>query len=106
MSALVETAGTAFALSGLAAVCLALLPQAPPRLRFAVAVAGLAAWLIPWGAIHVALPAATFALPFPTPWADAFVIGVQPTPPSIEPPLAAGTLLAFALTAASLLGAV
>jgi beta-lactamase regulating signal transducer with metallopeptidase domain len=106
MSALVETAGTAFALSGLAALCLALLPQAPPRLRFAVAVAGLAAWLIPWGAIHVALPAATFALPLPTPWADAFAIGVQRTPQSIQPSLAAGTLLAFALTAASLLGVV
>jgi hypothetical protein len=30
-----------------------LLPHSPPRLRFAIAVAGLAAWLVPWGALHL-----------------------------------------------------
>ena len=56
MSALVESLLTAFALSGLAAGCLVLLPRAPPRLRFAVAAAGLAAWLVPWGSIRIVCP--------------------------------------------------
>lgn len=63
MSALVESLLTAFALSGLAAIALASLPQAPPRLRFAIAAAGLAAWLVPWGAIHIVVP--TLDVPAP-----------------------------------------
>jgi beta-lactamase regulating signal transducer with metallopeptidase domain len=55
MSALVETFVTAFALSALAFVCLALLPHAPPRVRFGVALAGLGAWLVPWAWIRIPL---------------------------------------------------
>ncbi|HET7924638.1 MAG TPA: M56 family metallopeptidase, partial [Rhodanobacteraceae bacterium] len=56
MSALAETLATALLLSGLAACCLVLLPRTPPQVRFGVAVAGLAAWVVPWGWIHIALP--------------------------------------------------
>ena len=104
MSALTATVVTAFALSGLAAACLALLPQAPPRLRFAVAVAGLAAWLVPWGSISIAIPADSFALAVTAPLADAFAIAVDPTPESIQPLLDASTLLGTVLAAASILG--
>jgi hypothetical protein len=48
MSALGETLVTALLLSGLAACCLVLLPHTP-QIRFGVAVAGLAAWVVPWG---------------------------------------------------------
>src|SRR6185436_12614172 len=63
VSALVETLVTALVLSGLAACCLALLPRTPPRIRFGLAIAGLAAWLVPWGAIRVALPSSSAAAP-------------------------------------------
>ena len=63
MSALAETLVTALVLSGIAACCLALLPRTPPRIRFGIAVLGLAAWLVPWGAIRIALPAASAAAP-------------------------------------------
>ena len=59
MSALGETLLTALCLSGLAACCLVLLPRTPPRVRFAIAVAGLAAWVVPWGAIRIALPSSS-----------------------------------------------
>jgi hypothetical protein len=58
MSPLVETFVAALALSGLACACLALLPNAPPRVRLALAIGGLAAWLVPWGWIRIALPQA------------------------------------------------
>ncbi len=58
MSALAETLLTALVLSSLAALGLRLMPRTPPRARFAVAVAGLAAWLVPWGWIRIALPGA------------------------------------------------
>ncbi|HET7608423.1 MAG TPA: M56 family metallopeptidase [Gammaproteobacteria bacterium] len=63
MSALGETLATALVVSGLAACCLALLPRTPPRIRFAVAVFGLAAWLVPWGWIRMALPSSSAAAP-------------------------------------------
>ena len=59
VSALGETLLTALCLSGLAACCLVLLPRTPPRVRFAIAVAGLAAWVVPWGAIRIALPSSS-----------------------------------------------
>ena len=64
MSALGETLATALILSGLAAGCLVLLPRTPPQIRFGVAVAGLAAWVVPWGWIHFALPQSNAAAPF------------------------------------------
>jgi BlaR1 peptidase M56 len=63
VSALGETLATALVLSGLAACCLALLPRTPPRIRFCIAIAGLAAWVVPWGAIHIALPSSSAAAP-------------------------------------------
>jgi len=63
VSALVETLVTALVLSGLAACCLALLPRTPPQVRFGVAVLGLAVWLVPWGAIRIALPSSSAAAP-------------------------------------------
>jgi hypothetical protein len=67
MTALVESLLTALVLSGLTAAALALLPHAPPRLRFAIAAAGLAAWLVPWGAIRIVLPAVAVPAPIATP---------------------------------------
>ncbi|HUQ51585.1 MAG TPA: M56 family metallopeptidase [Gammaproteobacteria bacterium] len=96
MSALVETLATALALSGLAALCLAVLPQAPPRLKFAIAVAGLAAWLVPWSSLRDALPAATLELPL--------IAAAAHAPQPIEARLDAGTLLAVTLAAATLIG--
>jgi bla regulator protein blaR1 len=63
VSALGETLATALFVSGLAACCLVLLPRTPPRIRFAVAVLGLAAWLVPWGWIRIALPSSSAAAP-------------------------------------------
>jgi len=63
MSAIGETLATALLLSGLAACCLVLLPRTPPQIRFGVAVAGLAAWVVPWGWIHFALPSSSAAAP-------------------------------------------
>lgn len=65
MNAVAETLATAFALSALAAGCLALLRRTPPRIRFAIAVAGLAVWLVPWGALSVSVPSSgPVAAPF------------------------------------------
>lgn len=63
MSTLGETLLTALLVSGLAACCLLLLPATPPRVRLAVAAAGLAAWIAPWGSIRVVLPAPSAAAP-------------------------------------------
>ena len=63
MSALLETAVTALALSALAVACLALLPNAPPRVRFGACVAGLAAWLVPWAWIRIPLAPRSLAAP-------------------------------------------
>jgi hypothetical protein len=91
-----ETLLTALALSASAACCLALLQQAPPRLRFAVAVAGLSAWLIPWGALSSVLPTAPLA-------ATLQAAGQWGTLP-LGPGLDAATLLTYALAAAALPG--
>jgi beta-lactamase regulating signal transducer with metallopeptidase domain len=104
VNALVETVGIAFALSGLAAVCLALLRHAPARARFAVAAAGLTAWLVPWGSIHIALPADTLALPLAASFVDAFAGGAELTARSMQPWLEVNTLLGSVLALASLLG--
>jgi hypothetical protein len=100
MNAVVETLLTALALSASAACCLALLPQAPPRLRFAVAAAGLTAWLVPWGVLRSALPAAGFAVPLAETLHAAARWGTLPIGPRLD--LAA--LLAYALAAAAALG--
>ena len=100
MSALVETLVTALLLSAIAAACLALLPQAPPRLKFAIAAAGIAAWLVPWGSIRIALPADVLATPF----ADVLVSAVDAVAQPIAPWLDTGAMLRLVLTAASLAG--
>jgi bla regulator protein blaR1 len=55
MTALIEMLIPAVGLSALASVCLALLPNAPSGLRFWIAVAGLAAWVVPWPLIEIAV---------------------------------------------------
>lgn len=96
MTGLAETLATAFVLSGLAAVCLELLPHAPPRLRFALAAAGLAVWLVPWGFIHIAVPASGA---FVAPLALA-----SPVASVAESTLYAAGALAYALGAAAAIG--
>ena len=100
MSALLESMLTALTLSGLAAACLGLLPRTPPRVRFAVAAAGLAAWLVPWGWLRIALPSEPVAASFTATLAIAGDLVSLP----IRPWLDAGTLLGYALAAASLIG--
>jgi beta-lactamase regulating signal transducer with metallopeptidase domain len=104
MSALLETLLTALILSGLAAICLALLPNAPPRLRFAVAAVGLAAWLVPWGSIRVALPSTAIAAPFASPLADSLLTVAELESLTLGRSLDAATLLGCWLAAASLVG--
>jgi beta-lactamase regulating signal transducer with metallopeptidase domain len=48
MSAVLDMAVPALALSSLATLALAMLGDAPPKARLAVAVGGLAAWVMPW----------------------------------------------------------
>jgi beta-lactamase regulating signal transducer with metallopeptidase domain len=104
MSALAETLLTALVLSGLAALCLALLPQAPPRLRFAVAVAGLVVWLIPWSAIRSVAPAIVIpATDVPTPLAAPFA-ATRAVAAVAAPGSDIGGLLAYVLAGASALG--
>jgi beta-lactamase regulating signal transducer with metallopeptidase domain len=100
MNALVETVVTALTLSGLAAACLVLLPHAPPRLKFAVAVSGIAAWLVPWGAIRVALPADAIGAPL----ADILAVAADTLAQPPQPWLDAVALLCLVLAAASLAG--
>jgi beta-lactamase regulating signal transducer with metallopeptidase domain len=100
MSALAETLLTALCVSTLAACCLALLPRTPPRVRFAIAIAGLAAWVVPWGAIRIALPAPPAAAPL-VEWLDPTgALASQPTAPSLE----LGAALGYAVAAAFLVG--
>jgi beta-lactamase regulating signal transducer with metallopeptidase domain len=101
MTALAETLLTALCLSGLAACCLMLLPRTPPRLRFAIAMAGLGAWVVPWGTIHIALSSSqTFAAPL-VEWLDA--AGTLAPAPA-QPSLALGAALGYAVAAAFLVG--
>ncbi len=101
MSALAETLLTALCVSTLAACCLALLPRTPPRVRFAITIAGLAAWVVPWGAIRVALPTPpAMAAPL-VEWLDAAdALASGATPPSLE----LGATLGYAVAAAFLVG--
>ncbi|HWN38097.1 MAG TPA: hypothetical protein VNP02_06335, partial [Gammaproteobacteria bacterium] len=100
MSALGETLATALLLSGLAACCLVLLPRTPPQIRFGVAVAGLAAWIVPWGWIHFALPSSSAAAPL-VEW-----LGTTQSvaPLAAEAHVDASTALGYLLTAAFAVG--
>jgi hypothetical protein len=102
MTPLGETLLTAACVSGLAATALAALRHAPPGPRFALAVAGLAAWLVPWGALRVALPAPSSATAPIVEWLDP----VQATAGLAAAPLleqSAG--VGYALAGALLIGA-
>jgi hypothetical protein len=96
VSTLLETLVTALVSSSLAALCLALLPHAPPRVRFAVAVAGLAAWVVPWGFVHVAMPAAAVPL-YVAPLAAMTHVAERV-------PMDVSALLAYSFKAALLIG--
>jgi beta-lactamase regulating signal transducer with metallopeptidase domain len=98
VSALVETLVTAFLLSGLAACCLVLLPRTPPPVRLCVAVAGLAAWVVPWGFLRIALPSSSAAAPL----AEWFV-GAQ-APSFGEPLFEATAALGYVVAAAFVVG--
>jgi beta-lactamase regulating signal transducer with metallopeptidase domain len=100
VSALAESLLTALVLSGLAACCLALLPRTPPLVRFCIAVFGLAVWLVPWGAIRIALPSSS-ALPL-VEWFRAAEASV-PLPPKTSSD--ASAVLGVAVAAAFLVGA-
>jgi hypothetical protein len=102
VNALVETLVTAALLSGLAATGLILLPQAPPRLRFAIAAAGIGAWLVPWGSIRSALPADALAAPL----TYMFAASGQGIALPSQLWLDAATVLSFVLAAATLAGLV
>jgi len=102
VSALAESLLTAFTLSGLAAGSLVLLPRTPPHVRFAVAAAGLAVWLVPWGWLRIDLPSELVGAPLT---ATLVIAGDLASLP-IGPWLDAGTLLGSALAAASLIGLV
>jgi hypothetical protein len=52
---LLEILIPALTLSALAGVCLASLPNAPPRIRFCIALVGLAAWVVPWPWVRLPL---------------------------------------------------
>ena len=99
MSALVETFATALVVSTLAACCLALLPRTPPRVRFAIAAAGLAAWVVPWGALHFALPSSSTAAPL-VEWLGA----ARASPPPAGARLDASAILSAVVIAAFLIG--
>ena len=100
MSALGETLVTALVLSGLAACCLILLPRTPPQIRFGVAVAGLAAWVVPWGWIRVALPSSSAAAPLVEWLGTAQVSPVLPMEPRVD----ASAVLGYVLAAAFVVG--
>ncbi|HEX6993703.1 MAG TPA: M56 family metallopeptidase [Gammaproteobacteria bacterium] len=53
MTGVVEMLLAASLVCGAASLCLVLLPHAPPRVRFRIAFAGLAAWAVPWPLIDV-----------------------------------------------------
>ncbi|HET8697369.1 MAG TPA: hypothetical protein VFO94_07790, partial [Gammaproteobacteria bacterium] len=67
MSALLEMLIPAAGLSLLALGCLALLPRAPAELRFSIAAAGLAAWMVPWPLLRFSV----LLVPAPVAWLPA-----------------------------------
>lgn len=100
MSALGETLLTALLLSALAAFCLKLLPRTPPRVRFAIAVAGLAAWVVPWGSLRIVLPSSAI-VPAPlVEWLDARALAAVPATAQLD----ARAALGYAVIAAFLAG--
>jgi hypothetical protein len=100
VSALVETLATAFLLSGLAACCLVLLQRTPPPVRLCIAVAGLAAWVVPWGWIRIALPSSSAAAPL-----VEWLVGAQgPAQHLAEPRFDVSAALGYMLTAAFVVG--
>jgi bla regulator protein blaR1 len=115
VSPLAETLLTALCVSSLAACCLVLLPRTPPRVRFAIAVVGLAAWAVPWGTIRIALPTSDATAAF-LEWLDAAAALGPPSaaPASAAPTLAGptsagatfevGAVLAYAVAAAFVVG--
>jgi beta-lactamase regulating signal transducer with metallopeptidase domain len=101
VNAIVDSLLTALLLAALAAGYLALAPRSPPRVRFAVAAAGLAAWLVPWSAIRIAWPSSdTFASPI----GESLAAAAQLAPLRGAPWLETGTLLGYVVAAASLMG--
>jgi hypothetical protein len=101
VNAIVDTLLTALLLAALAAGYLALAPRSPPRVRFAVAAAGLAAWLVPWGSIRIALPSSgTFAAPI----GESLAAAAGLAPLRDAPWLEAGVLLGYVVATASLVG--
>ena len=101
MSALGETLVTALLLSALAACCLKLLPRTPPRVRFAIAAAGLAAWIVPWGSIRIVLPSSVVV---PAPLVQWLASREPATVTTAQ--LEAGPALGYAVAAAFLFGLV
>ena len=100
MSALGETLLTALLLSTLAACCLKLLPRTPPRVRFAIAAAGLAAWIVPWGSLRLVLPSSA-VVPAPlVEWLDSPPPAAVPTTAQLD----ARTALGYAVIGAFLAG--
>ena len=96
MSAVGETLATALLLSGLAACCLVLLPRTPPQIRFSVAVAGLAAWVVPWGWLHFALPSSSAAAPLVEWLGTTQAVAPLAAEPRVDATGALGCLLAAA----------
>lgn len=72
MSWLFEMLVPALLVSVLAAVCLAMIPNGPPRLRLGVAFAGLAAWAVPWPLIKIPLAIPGLAV-LSLSWANPFL---------------------------------
>jgi hypothetical protein len=102
MTALGESLLTAACVSGLAAAALAGLRHAPPGPRFAIAAAGLAAWLVPWGALRVALPAPSSAAAPVVEWLDPVQSAAGLAPAAL---VALGAAFGYALAAALFVGA-
>lgn len=105
MTGVAEMVVPAALLAALAAVGLACLPDAPPRARFSIAVLGLAAWIVPWPLVELAVGAPGFA--DLAAWAGGIQIVSLSAEPSGDVVAAAPTAgLRYALLALCLPGAV
>lgn len=102
MSPLGETLLTAACVSGLAAAALAGLRHAPPAPRLAIAAAGLAAWLVPWGVLRLSLPAPSPAAAPVVEWLDPVRRAAELAP---SPLLEQGAAFAYTFALALLVGA-